>query len=276
MSAAYHDLLDRGWLELRRGSGLFVRPLQRSGTEGGELDALLTNLLRVARSLGHEPEQVLHRLEQLILPRVYARILVVEPEPGMREILLAEIEEHLRIPVEAIDPSNLSSISAVGGCLAAALATRAVAVRERLPRVIPFITLRLRSVGGSLEGQARPAPNAIIAIVSKSPEFRQGYCVSIDADQIAVTTKDRRVVKIARKTLSRLELRRSKGHQLSSLRSGMRKGLRTGFDSLLSPLAPYGIVAIPATLAWGAVAAPFCLLGDLKAKVTGTQELKPI
>src|SRR5262245_30286481 len=27
VSAAYHDLLDRGWLELRRGSGLYVRSL---------------------------------------------------------------------------------------------------------------------------------------------------------------------------------------------------------------------------------------------------------
>ena len=27
VSAAYHDLLQRGWLELRKGSGLYVRPL---------------------------------------------------------------------------------------------------------------------------------------------------------------------------------------------------------------------------------------------------------
>jgi DNA-binding transcriptional regulator YhcF (GntR family) len=172
VSAAYHDLLDRGWLELRRGSGLYVRPLQQPGADVGELDAMLTGLLRAARSQGHEPEEVLHRLEQLILPRHYVRIAVVEAEPGMREILKAEMEEHLRIPIEAIDPADVSSVFAAGACLVTALATRSATLRERLPQGFPLMTLRLRSVPGSLEGQTRPAPNAIIAVVSESPEFR--------------------------------------------------------------------------------------------------------
>jgi len=41
VSAAYRDLEDRGWLELRRGSGLYVRPLQSSAADPGELDVLL-------------------------------------------------------------------------------------------------------------------------------------------------------------------------------------------------------------------------------------------
>ena len=41
VSAAYHDLLEQGWLELRHGSGLFVRPRQE--TEG-KLDRLLVSL----------------------------------------------------------------------------------------------------------------------------------------------------------------------------------------------------------------------------------------
>ena len=107
----------------------------------------------------------------------------------------------------------------------------------------------------------------------------KGYCVSIDVNEIAVNTSNYRVVKIARTALSRLEMRRSihsKGHQLKSLRAGMAKNLWMGFDALLSPGAPIGIVVIPGTLAWGAVAAPFCLVGDLRAKVIGTKEIKVI
>ena len=37
----------------------------------------------------------------------------------------------------------------------------------------PFLTLRLRSVRGSLEKETKPPPNAIVSIVSRSPEFRQ-------------------------------------------------------------------------------------------------------
>jgi len=43
VSAAYRDLEDRGWLELRRGSGLYVRPLQSSAADPGELDVLLAD-----------------------------------------------------------------------------------------------------------------------------------------------------------------------------------------------------------------------------------------
>lgn len=170
VSAAYHDLLDRGWLELRRGSGLYVRPLQPSDGGAGELDVLLTTLLRNARKLGHEPEQVLHRLEQLVRPRNYERIVVVEPDSGMQEILRAEIEEHLRIPVDAIDFAGMAGLTK--SHLVASLATRASALTARLPRGVHTITLRLRSVRGSLEGQPRPAADRIISIISKSAEVR--------------------------------------------------------------------------------------------------------
>src|SRR5689334_9529961 len=52
VSAAYHDLLERGWLELRRGSGLYVRPLQPQSAENSELDQLVASLLQNARLKG--------------------------------------------------------------------------------------------------------------------------------------------------------------------------------------------------------------------------------
>ena len=100
VSAAYHDLLQRGWLELRRGSGLYVRSLQQSGEAAGALDLLLADMLRGARAKGHEPAEVLRRLEQLVQPREYTRIVAVESEPGMRKILHTELTEGLS-PTEA-------------------------------------------------------------------------------------------------------------------------------------------------------------------------------
>jgi GntR family transcriptional regulator len=46
VSTAYHDLLEQGWLELRRGSGLYVRPIQPDGD--GRLDRMLAALLEAA------------------------------------------------------------------------------------------------------------------------------------------------------------------------------------------------------------------------------------
>jgi hypothetical protein len=102
----------------------------------------------------------------------------------------------------------------------------------------------------------------------------EGYCVSVDVNGIGVTTKNGKVVHIARKALSRLEMRGVKPHQLSALRKGVHDSLWDGFGYLLSPWAPVGVVMVPGTLVWGAVATPFCALGDLKAKLTGTRVIK--
>jgi DNA-binding transcriptional regulator YhcF (GntR family) len=171
-SAAYHDLLEQGWLELRRGSGLYVRPMHPLGGRQGELDRLLAKLLQEARSQGYEPEEVLDRFKHLLHPRTYERILVAEPEPAMREILQTELREHLTIPVEFVEAADFSDASKLGRCLVVALPTRTNKVRRSLPPGVLCIPLRLRSVPASLEGQSMPPPNAILSIVSRSAEIR--------------------------------------------------------------------------------------------------------
>jgi DNA-binding transcriptional regulator YhcF (GntR family) len=188
VSAAYHDLLERGWLELRRGSGLYVRPqnFPTSNRRDGELDRLLGALLQAAGRQGFEPEEVLHRLEHRIRPSAYERVLVAEPEPEMRAILQAEIAEHVKVPVDGIGPADFSK-APMERTLVAALTGRASTVRSALPRGVPCVVLRLRSVGGSIEGQARPGPEAVISIVSRSAEIRYGsramlIAVGLDPD----------------------------------------------------------------------------------------------
>ena len=122
----------------------------------------------------------------------------------------------------------------------------------------------------------RVANGRDIVATTSTGEIVQGYCLSIDVNSIGIRTSDGKVAKIARSTLKRLEVHRSKGHQLSSLGKGVHNGLKFGFDSLLSPLAPLGLVTLPATLVWGAVATPFCVLGDLKDKASGKQQIKVI
>lgn len=193
VSAAYHDLLEQGWLELRRGSGLYVRPLDASRDGQSELDRLLATLLEAARRQGHEPEQVLERLEHLIRPRTYERILIVESEPAMREILRTEIEEHARVPVEAIEQPDASNISRLERSLVVALPTRAARVRRELPRGVACVPLRLRSVRGALEGQARPGSDAVISVVSRSAEIRfwaRAMLIAVGLDPECLTEVD--------------------------------------------------------------------------------------
>ncbi len=161
-------MLEQGWLELRRGSGLYVRPLQPAGDNDGQLDQLLAALLQAAHRQNYEPEEVLHRLEHMLHPVPYERILIGEPDPAMREILHAELTEALSIPIEF----HSSELDQPGRALVVALPTRAGKIRRLLPRGLPCVTLRLRSVRAALEGESMPPPDTIVAIVSRSPEIR--------------------------------------------------------------------------------------------------------
>jgi hypothetical protein len=102
----------------------------------------------------------------------------------------------------------------------------------------------------------------------------EGYCVRVNADEIGVRTLDHQAVTIARSALSSLRLRTTEGHQLKSLGKGLHTGLRAELRWILSPRALEGLVALPVTLAWGAASAPFCMLGDLVAKLTPEREIK--
>jgi len=172
VSAAYHELLERGWLELRRGSGLYVRPMNSSNAEQGELDGLLAVTLQEAKRRGYEPEEVLRRLDYMVRPLAYERIVIAEPDPAMREILVAELKDHLNLPVETMDISAAPTRSDLAHCLIVALPTRAANARHYLPRAIHCMALRLSSVNKALEAQTKPSSEMVISIVSRSAEIR--------------------------------------------------------------------------------------------------------
>ena len=94
----------------------------------------------------------------------------------------------------------------------------------------------------------------------------------VRVDEIALRTKDGKVVKLARTALSRIEMLPMNSSQLRALGNFMHGGLREGVHALFSPLAAVGMVMIPATIAMGAVSAPFCAVADLNKKVRGKKE----
>ncbi len=121
----------------------------------------------------------------------------------------------------------------------------------------------------------RVAQGHQIEITTDKGETVSGYCLSINAGEVQVNMEGR-IVKLGRGALAHIVMERTEGHQLRSLGRGMRAGLKNGFKWLLSPSAIGGIVTIPAVLAWGAVSAPFCALGDLKYRLEGKEEIKLI
>ena len=121
----------------------------------------------------------------------------------------------------------------------------------------------------------RVAEGRQLEITTDAGETMTGYCIRINADEVQVR-QGTQIVKLGRKVLAQVSIDRSEGHQLKRLGHGMRTGLKNGFKWLLSPQAIEGVVTIPATLAWGAISAPFCAIGDLKHLAEGKQQIKLI
>jgi hypothetical protein len=126
------------------------------------------------------------------------------------------------------------------------------------------------------EDVCRTSSTHQLSVTTSDGKTITGTCASTANDEIALTT-NQRVVKIARSTLSRIQMYDpGNGHHLADLGHGMSKSFKTGFGWLFSPAAPLGLVVIPATVAWGAVAAPFCLLGDIGDPGPRTQDIQVI
>ncbi len=155
--AAFQELQDRNWLEVRRGSGLFVR----AQPPDNGIDSILTTAIEVARSSGVAPEQLISRLQTLLESKDIEAVVVDEPEPQLAAILCEEIEAALHIPVSA------------------SVAGKSALIVHLAHRVTQHLTgktleLRLRSIPDSIAGQSRPTSDQTVTIATASDLFRRG------------------------------------------------------------------------------------------------------
>jgi DNA-binding transcriptional regulator YhcF (GntR family) len=169
-STAYRSLCSQGWLELRRGSGLYVRGIPQTAGKG-DLTLWLRHMLAEARTRGYTPEEVLRGLRDIVEPKWFSQVVIVEPDEAMGEILREELQGHLRTLVKVTHPDTAQQ-HRQGKSLFVALPTRVAAVRASLPDDATVLTLRLRSISGLLEAEKMPPSHAVVAVVSRSAEFR--------------------------------------------------------------------------------------------------------
>src|SRR5438477_4421638 len=94
VSAAYRELHRTGWVEFRKGSGVYVRG--RSSNQRLEdslsLDKTIANFFQTARARGHSLREIQSRLQHWLTLQPPDHFLVVEPDSELRQILVTEIE----------------------------------------------------------------------------------------------------------------------------------------------------------------------------------------
>ena len=175
VSAAYKDLAKRGWVELRKGSGIYVReraPEETSGDAGLELDQLTNAFLRAAQMRGFSLAEVQARVRHLLELQPPDHFLVIESDEELRRILVAEIKEatDFRVLDAGLEACNDSSRLA-GAAVVALYGNEGERIRASLPPQIPCLLLHSRSVPSSMQGREFPPADALVAVVSRWPEF---------------------------------------------------------------------------------------------------------
>jgi hypothetical protein len=116
-----------------------------------------------------------------------------------------------------------------------------------------------------------------LTITTSLGKVVEGYCVNVTANELRVNTRDHGIVQIARGTLGRVFMREGQGgHELRSLHQHLHGALKHELDDLLTEAGPLALAAIPPTLAWGVITAPFCALGDFKHSFDKASEIRVI
>jgi GntR family transcriptional regulator len=199
VSAAYGELERRGWLESRKGSGVYVREFskERELDAEFELDQLISAFLERARVGGHSLGDVQARVKRWLEFQPPDHFLVIESDDELREILVAEIEEATKFRARGMSVERCTRDGLPAGALAVALyGQEAEAMRATLRAdTNRMILLHSRSVPDSLTGAIRPAVDALIAVVSRWPEFlrwARTVLVAAGIDPTALNFRDAR------------------------------------------------------------------------------------
>lgn len=197
VSAAYRDLARRGWVEFRKGSGVYVREKGREATLDGELelDQLIAAFFRITRERGYSMSEIEMRLQHWLSVQPHDHFLLIEKDAELRNILAAEIEEALGFPVVGVGLEECGGTGGLAGAAVVAMCGQAEKVRARLPSDTTCLLLHSRSVPESLEGQTPPSADALVAVVSRWPEFLHWSRVMLVAaglDPAALNFRDAR------------------------------------------------------------------------------------
>lgn len=101
VSAAYRQLAKEHWIELRRGSGVYIRKSKPDSPLPPmlALDELIANVFRSARELGISRQAVQTRLRQWLALQPPDHFLLIEPDEELRRIVVAEMRQAVTFPV---------------------------------------------------------------------------------------------------------------------------------------------------------------------------------
>ncbi|HEX6285530.1 MAG TPA: GntR family transcriptional regulator [Pyrinomonadaceae bacterium] len=191
VSAAYRELAKRGWVEFRKGSGVYVRE-RADGKLDQELalDQLVSRFFRNLREEGHSLAEIQDAVRRAFALQRPDHFVLVESDPELRQILVAEITNAAKVRVVGAGPAELDGAMSLTGAIPLVLYGRSDNFTDVIDQQSEVLVLHSASVVERLKGQTRPPVDALVAIVSRWPEFLRWartmlVAAGLDADSLS-------------------------------------------------------------------------------------------
>src|ERR1043165_1223376 len=168
VSSAYRELAQRGWVEFRKGSGVYVRARTDEPLDSGlALDQVIARFFRNLREEGYSLADIQAGIKRSLSMQRPDHFLLLEPDPELREILVAEIVAATKVKVEGVGPNEVDG--AMTGAVPVVLYGHMDQFAERIKTDV--LVLHSASVVERMRGQTKPPRDALVAVVSRWPEF---------------------------------------------------------------------------------------------------------
>ena len=172
ISAGYRQLEREGWAELRHGSGVFVRadaaPLS---TPEQRLDHHIAGFFRAVRELDLPTEAVRSRVSAWLAAPPPDHLLLIDPDPELRRILVTELRTLTSFPVRETSLSDIDKPNLLAGAVPLCRPSKTSSVRQALPAGVELLTLPITSATNWLAPLLPLTKGHLIAVVSHWPEF---------------------------------------------------------------------------------------------------------
>jgi len=189
VSSAYRELARRGWVEFRKGSGVYVLARNDEPIENGlALDQLITRFFRNLREEGYSLGEIHTGIQRSLSMQRPDHFVLLEPDPELREILVAEITAATKAKVRGVGPTEVDG--AMTGAVPLVLYGHLAQFAERIKPETDVLVLHSASVVERMQGQTRPSREALVAVVSRWPEFLRWartmlVAAGLDADALS-------------------------------------------------------------------------------------------
>ncbi|HEX4004680.1 MAG TPA: GntR family transcriptional regulator [Acidobacteriaceae bacterium] len=170
ISAAYRQLGRERWVEFRRGSGVYVRAARPKRSAPNTPEELIASLVLASRKAGWPLYELRRHLRQWLEVQPPTHFLLIEPDEELRQIVAAEIEAALKLPVRSCGFAEMRAMAAEGA-VPVVLPSKAEAVRERLAPEAELLVLQVRSAPSSLAAWLPAPASVLLGVVSRWPGF---------------------------------------------------------------------------------------------------------